>query len=186
MTCLCLSKDKYSIKINTEMQKFLVPFPLLIELLSEFKTMKHLLVFQTSFSFSPWKILTPVLPSSPYIYWFHFASGTLYFREPVMWDSHWDFLCLCLIYFYQVSWKDLRGCCSGSAYSLFSFIKELRPPGEGQSMQIVQSWFFILETHTYFFLIEADDNVKIQLKSFSEWRHLPRSELLHPAHWKKK
>lgn len=53
--------------------------------------------------------------------------------------------------------------------------------GEGLSVQIVQSWFFILEIHTYFFLTEADDNVKIQVKSFSEWRHFPGSELLHPA-----
>lgn len=58
MTCLCLSKDKYRIKINTEIQKFLVPFPLLIKLFSEFKGMKHLLLFQTSFFFlSPEKFL---------------------------------------------------------------------------------------------------------------------------------
>lgn len=52
VTCLCLSKDKCSIKINTEIQKFLVPFPLLIKILSEFKVMKRLLLFQTPFIFS--------------------------------------------------------------------------------------------------------------------------------------
>lgn len=137
------------------MQNMLVPFPLLIKSLSEFKAMKHLLLFQTSLSLFPWKILTPVLPSCPYIHWFHFASGTPDFKEPVMWDTHWDspyFYLICL--FLPVSWKALRGCCAGSAYSLFSFIKELRPPVPPE---------------------EKEEGCKLFKADFLFWKHTPTS-----------
>lgn len=187
LTCLCLSEDKYSIKINTKIQKFLVPFPLLIKSLSEFKAMKHLFLFQTSlFFFFPEKFLLqfchPVLSFTGFTLLQALSISRSQWCEintEISPTSIWS------AYFYQVSWKDLRGCSTGSAYSLFSFIKELRPPlpleEQEEAQKLFNADFFILEAHTYFFLTEADDNVRVQLKSFSEWRHFPGSELLHPA-----
>lgn len=154
MTCLCLSKDKYNIKINTEIQKFLIPFPLLIKLLLEFKAMKHLLLLNVLFLFfSPEKFLLqfchPVLTFTCFT-----LLQALCISKSQQCEIHTETspTSIWSVYFYRVSWKDLRGCCTGSAYSLFSFIKELRPPvppGEkDKPCKLFKADFFILETHT--------------------------------------
>ena len=124
--------------------------------------------------------------SCPYIYWSCLPSGPPYFKESVMWDTQQDFshLNYASILLSLLKGQLFKGLLYWICVSVILIHQGTQPSCPywegGWSIQIVERWFLILETHTYFFLIEAD-NIKIQLNTFSEWRHFSGSELLHPT-----
>lgn len=146
--------------------------------------MKHLLLFPTFFFFSLKNSY-----SSFAILSLHFLISPCFrhsrdFKESVMRDTPQAFPYLNLFcLFYSLlegrSFKRLL-------YWICIFMARIRRGTQTSccswgSVPLVQSWFLILETRPYFFLIEADVNIKIQLNTFSKWRRFSGSELLPPA-----